>query len=62
MDFTKEELELLADGLNPRYVREGLDFETVIVALAKFALAVGSLANMNKTIAKREIRDEGEKK
>jgi hypothetical protein len=39
MDFTKEELEQLADGLCPKYVRKGLEIETVIVALAKFALA-----------------------
>ena len=44
MDFSKDELEFLADGLDPRYVRDGLECETVIVALAKFVLAVGEIA------------------
>ncbi len=39
MEFTKEELELLADGSHPKYVRKGLECETVIVELAKFALS-----------------------
>jgi hypothetical protein len=46
MDFTKEELEKLADGLAPQYVRDGLECETVIVALAKFALAVRAVSNI----------------
>lgn len=46
MDLNKEELELLADGMNPRYVRDGLDYETAIVTLARFALAVGSLIRL----------------
>ena len=52
MDFSKEELEKLADGLSPEYVRRGLECETVIVELARFALALAPLIEIRDRITK----------
>lgn len=38
----KEELEQLADGLNPIYVNPEWDYETVLVTLAKHILATNN--------------------
>ena len=53
LEMTKEELRKLANGMHPKYVNEAWDCETVIVTLARFALTVGIMVELN-SMAKEE--------
>ncbi len=54
VEFTKEEIKLLADGLHPGYIRDGLDCETVIVTLARRVQLSGWLPYPDNTPEDKE--------